>query len=285
MSSRIEAISRQRAPAPAGKQIAILVLGLAVVGALGWQFMSGLGPGRAVEDARRQSEGAGTVAGEPDEGGTRAPAVPAAAPDGPGGRDFEFEEDGTSGPVPSPGAAIVLPEGLDAGIASRMRLALNALDQPLLLIAEDGARSLPSIVEDAPTEQRPVVRAFVIDRFLTLVRRARLRRPVLDAALALAGQDATGLEALRDATIEYGLEDADAAAVALLFLDALAARGDAVADARIATLAGSGMGPLHVRVLAARLLVARDAVPDGLREAAADPDTPAVLREALGADR
>jgi hypothetical protein len=255
LGDRIEATTRKSVPDPKGKPLVMIILAIAVLAALAWEF-SGKGAAsqatrRAVERVEREKEAQNPPLARED------PAAP---------KSPQAEIPPTAPPRRAPSAAALI----DVKIGET-----KATLPPALAVA--------AWVE-ADAAQREAMRLQILDALLPLAeRKGSAAREAFEAAAWLvdgASEDATeAILRLTNATTR-ALEDDDAALGAILFL----ARVPDGVDKRTAlSLDGvivDSTRPLQVRIAAARIRP-KDGQSRRITDLIADPMTHPALRDAL----
>jgi hypothetical protein len=292
LAGKVGHAARQRPPDPKGKGIVIaLIAGAAVVAAI-HQIATGGGAGKTVLEQRAKDARAAeerktdlvaprdprvlpepvTVTGR----ATHVVDLPAVeAPDEtPSAPIVEAPE-----PVAAPPRRIVLPPGLGGDTAANLRLALGAIESGYTL----GAVDLPRMVAAAHERERPIVRQVVVETLTRLAAKKSTRGLALDAALELTSDGQGGLEPIVAAAVAAVEEGDDTAAEALVFFAHLSAEEGAAGVEAVTHLVEEELRQLHLRVLAAQVLVRWDVALAARKALAAEASTPTVLREALDA--
>lgn len=284
MASRIEAIAKARPPAPKGKGIVMILLGIAVLWALIDTFSRGSSAKRAVEDGRKGTPENPPLAPKrnPDE-----PDNPSVDPKAPATPPESFE---------LPGAKIELPEGLPPKVDRELRLnmvALASAGTPVQSLTEreirkqvirTALRDTPRAFAAVPATDKPAVRRQLLELFVRMLPLDQYRGPMFACASSIA--DGFGEESeeawfdLHLAAYQKGLADDAQAPGAILFLGSSPTRLGAPAAAALDVVILDVNRPLHVRVLAAQVrpLEGRGTK---ITTLAKDPATPPALRQAL----
>lgn len=287
MASRIEAISKGRPPAPKGKGIVMILLGMAVLWALIDTFTRGTSASKAVEDNH---------AAIPE----NPPLAPRRNPEAPGQPANPTPKDNPAN-LPSadpilPGADIELPPELPAGVAHELRLNMMSLASagtPLQSISEGEIRAkvIRAALRDSPRAfamvddaHKPAVRSQLLELFVRILPLPQYRGSMYEAAASIAEGFGEASEepwlTLHLAAYQQGLANDDDAPGAILFLGSSPRRLGASALAALDHVILDIARPLAVRVLAAhsRPMESRGTK---LTELANDPATPPSLRRAL----
>jgi hypothetical protein len=158
----------------------------------------------------------------------------------------------------------------------RLRLALTAAASDLEPVRRDGLASLVDLADERTETLAPIAL-----HVAALLDRPPLRAHALTTAVSLAALE--GGDALRPLEEKVATLIADEAtgALALAVLDLRARASPAAAEA-IGRLVTQDDAPLALRVLAARLHLARAPATLAMTALLADPATPLALRRALG---
>lgn len=202
-AENIQNMATQKPPPPEGKGIVMVVLAVVVVIAALYQFLTGSGAGQVIRENHENEPKPRTAAAGP-EASTSAAATPASAPDREPDRQparrpievFDPTERPVEVPVGVPGADLKIPEGIDARTAGALRLSLNALRPgPLTskLVKEDALRHMGTVIDGAPEASKERARTFLLEQLAPYVRSYAIGGRVLDAALEIAGDDASAL--------------------------------------------------------------------------------------------
>lgn len=244
ITARVEAAAKHRAPAPKGKGVVMILLGVAVLAALIWDFTGRGSAGRAiresVDDGERPVPKEGPA--KPDEPGP--PATP--PPPDPTLIDVVVKEGAILSMSPLDAAAFVAsaPEADRADLRSRVLKALVAPAGAKGGRASAALEAAAWLAKDAGEQSAAVI-----------------------ARLTLKAYPA--------------LEDDRTAYAAILFLANVPDRGGAAGAAALDDVILGRKRPLHLRIAAARIRPAAGR-PDAVTALATDPATHPALREALG---
>ena len=290
LANRIERLAQQRPPAPKGRGIVLILIGLAMIVALIETFTKGSSAGRAVQKNHEDDRPPVSAPRNPNAG------QPAA---GPSSEGLRLAEDDTTTqptvPVPPVDATpprtsfdVELPEGLPSALARDLRLNLGSLGdlQTSFPQGVGGAlREFAPLVARTPEALRPKVRAMILEALVRAAKRPRFRRGAYEAAAWLlpnAGEESE--ESVLELLIlagRGGLDDNKTAPAVIAFLDTYPhSPGPSAVAALDATILDPER-PLHIRVAAAKARPAekRSSKIDAL---ATDADTHPLLRAAIG---
>jgi hypothetical protein len=289
LANRIERLAQQRPPAPKGRGIVLVLIGLAMVWAMIETFTRGSSAGRAVEKSHKNERP--PVSAPPDPQALPAPVDVPQGPDlsqglpGP----VDVPQDPEAAPPVQTSFDVALPDGLPPALARDLRLNLGSLGDLQTSFpqgVDQALREIAPLVGRTPEAQRAAVRAMVFQALARAAKRPRFRRGAYEAASWLlpdAGEESE--ETVLDLLILAGrgaLQDDTAAPAVIAFLDAYPhSPGPAAVAALDATVLDAAR-PLHIRVAAARARPTdkRSAKVDAL---ASDPDTHPLLRAAISA--
>ncbi len=275
LANRIERLAQQRPPAPKGRGIVLILIGLAMVWAMIETFTKGSSAGRAVE---KNHEGERPTVSAPRD--PKAPGDP--VPQSPLPQDLE------RAPPVRTSFDVEVPEGLPPAIARDLRLNLGSLGDLGTSFpqgVDSALREIAPIVERTPEAKRGEVRALIFQALASAAKRPRFRRGAYEAATWLlpdAGEESDdGVLELLILAGRGGLDDNKTAPAVIAFLNAYPHSPGPAAVAALDAAILDSERPLHIRVAAAkaRPMEKRSAKVDALAE---DTDTHPMLRAAIG---
>lgn len=254
IAASVSEISSKRPPPPKGKGIAMVVIGIGVVIAVILTFVL---PNDLEERWKREAE------------------------------HERMAEDSVAPPAPTeagdhavPAAAFPVPEGLSEPVKTRLQEALNGITGQTAE-ALGGLRRLPTILREAPPEDRRILEPYLVETLTAVGGSSTVGPAALDAATELVAADVPHMAAVIAVARTKGLQDDATTPAALALLDVA---GEAVhQDSAIAVLdlARDAKRPLHLRVLAGRLLAVWGVAEARRKELAEAPATPEALKRAL----